>query len=131
MDDHDMAMTAEPPAHLSPDNTFNYAWATELLDRVISLTREQCLSADREIHWCMFRDRILTPIFEDHKSPSIGQLCAKHGIEDQSRASNMIVTVKRSFRRILEQQLELSLESDSDMEQEYNDLLQFLGRGAR
>jgi len=130
MDDYDMALTSKPPKDLSPENTFNYAWATELLDRVISLVKGECRSADREVHWCLFRDRILAPIFQNSVSPSIGQLCEKHGIQDQSRASNMIVTVKRCFKRILDQQLKLSLESGSDIEQEYNDLLQFLGRGA-
>lgn len=130
MDDHDMALIAEPPEDLSPENTFNYAWATELLDRVISLVREECLASDREIHWRLFHDRILTPILQNSEPPSIGQLCAKHGLQDRNGASNMIITVKRCFKRILDQQLKLSLESDSDIEQEYHDLLKFLGRGA-
>ncbi len=130
VDDRDMALTPELPAHLSPENAFNYTWATELLDQVICLVREECRSSGRETHWCMFRDRMLEPIFQNRTPPSIGQLCEKHGIQDQSRASNMIITVKRCFRRILEQQLKLSTESDSDFSREYNDLLQFLGRGA-
>ncbi|MCH8219245.1 MAG: hypothetical protein IH892_21015, partial [Planctomycetes bacterium] len=53
------------PANLStsaPEDTFHYAWVSSLLEQVLESVKRQCCEEDKQIHWCVFRDRVLDPI---------------------------------------------------------------------
>lgn len=121
-----------PPEQLQepPEQVFNYAWASNLLDQVLTEVRDEYCSTGMEIHWEVFRIKILEPILEDAQAPSFAEICKKYSIESESRASNMIITVKRRFGVILKRCLRQFVQSDSEIEDEYNQLIEILSKGS-
>lgn len=121
----------ELPAEIGPSNgedAFNYAWISELLDRMIVDVRTECLRDGMAVHWDLFQERVLRPIIDDRAPASLADLCAVHGIEEPARASNMIFAVKRRLQSALKRCLRQSVANDADVDEEINALSQFLAR---
>ena len=112
-----------------PEQVFNYAWASNLLDQVLVEVREEYCNTGMETHWEVFRIKVLDPILEDAEAPSFAEICRKYSIESESRASNMIITVKRRFGVVLRRCLRQFVQSDSDVEDEYSQLIEILSQG--
>jgi hypothetical protein len=113
----------------TPDEAFNYAWATEILDAVLREVRKHFCDTGRTVYWMVFQERVLSPILGDVAPPSIPEICKKHGVDTESRASNMIATAKRRFQRVLEMKLSQFVEAESTVEVEMHDLLTALSVG--
>ena len=113
-----------------PNYIFEYVWATELLDRVLAELRAEYSSSDRQVRWAVFHERLVGPIFEGRDAPSLTEICAKHGVESETVASNMIVTVKRRFRAILLRRLAETLQSDCDVEDELREFISIFSGGS-
>ncbi len=113
---------------LDDPDVFNYAWITALLDQMLAEVRVQCVRRGLGLHWTLFYERVVQPILEDREPPGLPELCARHGIEEPTRASNMIFTVKRQFQAALQQHLRDSVARDDDVADEIADLAQFLTR---
>ncbi len=111
---------------MRPDEAFTYVWASVLLDQVINEVKQDCLSDDKKKHWQIFYARILEPIINGGKAPSIPELCKRYNIENQTQASNMIVTVKRRFQKALSARIRQHVSSDEDVEQEIRDIMKIL-----
>lgn len=105
----------------SPEAVFHQVWVKQIIEDVIKALEKSCMANGQEKHWEAFRYRILLPIMYDEPAPSLGEICEKLSIESESRASNMIITVKRRFRRILSEVL--ARQSDSDCDLEIEDLI--------
>ncbi len=113
---------------LDDPDVFNYAWITALLDQMLAEVRVQCVRRGLGLHWTLFYERVVQPILEDREPPGLPELCARHGIEEPTRASNMIFTVKRQLQAALQQHLRDSVARDDDVADEIADLVQFLTR---
>jgi hypothetical protein len=121
----------EPVDGLSPEQSFNYAWVSSLLDKLLAEVQAKCLTDDKELHWQVFQDRILRPIMDNTRAPSLKEICDKYGIEDEKKASNMIVTVNRRFRAALKRYLRRSVSQDVEVDEELVELMQmFSEKGA-
>jgi DNA-directed RNA polymerase specialized sigma24 family protein len=112
-----------------PEKVFHYVWASSLLDSVLAEVKDEYCSGGKSAHWNVFNEKVLLPIFDNTKPPSLGAICSKFGVESQAKVSNMIVTVKRRFRTVLNQHIRRLVESDSQAEQEFFDLLEILSGG--
>jgi hypothetical protein len=110
----------------TPEDSFNYAWVSALLEQVIEEVRAGCYQDGKSTHWHVFRERVLDPIMEKTNAPSLDELCHKYGIADQAKASNMIVTVKRRFGTALRQHLRDSVASEEEVEEELQEMMRFL-----
>jgi len=110
------------------EQVFHYAWASNLLDEVLVKVKDEYYSTGRSTHWEVFNAKVVIPIFENTKPPSLSNICAKYGIERQSKASNMIVTVKRRFRVVLKCHIRQLVQSDLEAEEEFRDLLTILSQ---
>lgn len=121
-----------PPEQLQepPEQVFNYAWASNLLDKVLAEVREEYCNTGMETHWEVFRIKILEPILNDAEALSFAEICKKYSIESESKASNMIITVKRRFGVILRRCLRPFVQSDAEIEDEYNQLIEILSKGS-
>ncbi len=127
----DMAELPDLPAHTGragPDHVFHYAWAATLLDEVLQNVEQACCTTDKAKHWQVFKARVLDPIIHNTEPPSLERVCERFHIEGEARASNMIVTVKRKFRTVLEACLSQYVDSDRDVEQELGELMEILSR---
>ncbi|MDP6636749.1 MAG: hypothetical protein QGG42_17760 [Phycisphaerae bacterium] len=124
----DVAATDMPELsqEASPDEAFNYAWASQLIDDVLTAVQTGCRNSGKGAHWEVFRERTVVPLMENTQPPSLTVLCAKYHIPDEAKASNMIITVKRRFQTELARQVRLAVGSDADVQQEIGDLLKIL-----
>ena len=116
----------EPFTDLEPEDCFNYAWVTSLLEHVLKEVRTQFCQEGKKVHWSVFHDRVLRPMIENVAAPTMKEICDKYGIEDGIKASNMIITVKRRFQSALERQLRKSVISDRQVSDELDEIAQFL-----
>ncbi len=110
----------------SPEETFHYAWISTLLERVLEQVEAKCHEEGKTEHWYVFRDRVLEPITERTAPVSLKEICAKYGIEGQAKASNMLITVKRRFKAVLEQHLRDSVISEDYLAGEVEEIRRFI-----
>jgi DNA-directed RNA polymerase specialized sigma24 family protein len=118
-------------AESAAEDTYHYAWLSALLEHVVSQVRTDCGREGMETHWALFDTHVLQPILGGGSPPSLTRACQEHGIDDPKKASNMIVTLKRRFRRALLEHIRGTVVSGDQAQEELSDLLQFLPRGAQ
>ena len=130
----DMVDSFELPQTISslvPEDTFNYAWVSSILEDVLEEVEAKCHADGKSIHWQVFCDRILQPIIEGAEPPSLKEICETYGIKDDSKASNMIVTVKRRFQAALKKQLRDSVVSEEQLSGELEEIKRFFPKIAQ
>jgi hypothetical protein len=127
----------EPPelsqlaAQSDPEDCFNYAWVSTLLERVLEEVEGNCHREGKIVHWHLFHDRVLAPITDRTDSVPLAEICSRYGIEDEAKASNMIVTVKRRFQRLLKENLRKSVMSDALLADELEEIKRFFPKIAQ
>jgi RNA polymerase sigma-70 factor (ECF subfamily) len=114
-----------------PDASYNYAWVSVLLDRVLAAVKKGCCDEGLRKHWDVFHARVVQPILDGAAAPTLRQICAEMGIEDARHASNMIITVKRRFRQTLRRQIRTTVVSDDEVDEELEEIVRFLPEGAQ
>ena len=125
----DPAELSGPAGELTPEESFDYAWVSDLLDKLLAEVEGKCRADDKTLHWQVFHDRVLQPIMEEARAPSLAEICDKYGIEDERKASNMIVTVNRRFRAALKRHLRRSVTADAGVDEELQELMQIFPTG--
>jgi DNA-directed RNA polymerase specialized sigma24 family protein len=118
------AMSAE----MKPDEAFVYVWASELVDGVLAEVEQQCLQDGKAAYWDIFRARVLEPIMEGTEPKPLSKLCKQFSIESETKASNMIVTVKRRFQMAIRRRVSLHVHSAEEVTQEICDLMRILSK---
>ncbi len=108
---------------LTPEQCFLYAWKTTLLEQTLADVEGDCLKDGFEKHWSAFHDRVVQPLLEEKPPVSIPEICARHGIESEARASNMIATVKKRFQAALRRRLRSTVTSEAEVEEELREML--------
>ena len=91
----------------------------------------KCREQGLAIHWQAFYDRIIQPIAESADPPTLADICDKYGIEDQRKASNMVITVKRRFQAALKRHVRNSVISSEEVSDELSDLMRFFPKDAQ
>lgn len=112
----------------APEETFNYAWISALLEQVLNEVQAKCEERDLMLHWQVFRDRIVQPILNGTEPLSMKAICARYDVEDTIKASNMITTVKRLFQAVLKQHVRNSVMSEEDTADEMAQMKRFFSR---
>ena len=84
-----------------------------------------------ETHWHVFLERVVKPILEDVEPLSLKEICVKYNIENEARASNMIVTVKRRFQTALKKNVRNTVISEDQIDEELRKILKFFPKGAQ
>jgi len=115
----------------SAEDSYNYAWLSALLERVISEVKAACSEQGMETHWSLFEKHVLGPILGSDEPVPLRKLCDKYGIEDTKKASNMMVTVKRRFHSVIMEHVRSSVSSEEQISEELEYLLKFLPKGAQ
>ena len=129
--------TLDPPvvpqivSQSEPEDSFNYAWKTSLLERVLSEVERRCSQQGMEVHWKVFHDRVVRPILENVEAPPMKDICATYGIEDEVKASNMIVTVKRRFQSELRRHIRSTVLSENQIDEELAEILKLFPEKAQ
>ena len=126
LDVTDQPAIPEIVVQLDAERSFDYVWKADLLERVLAEVKDRYTRRGMETHWYVFRDRLLEPSLEDHEAISFSQICQKYGIDDETTASNMLKTVKRFFRSVLERQVRQTVLSGEAVEEELKEIFKFL-----
>ena len=116
---------------MGPESCFDYAWKSALLDQSLSQVEAKYLEQGMETHWCVFCDKILKPSLENLEPPSLKEICAKYNIEDEAKASNMIITTKRSFQTMLRKNVRNTVISEGQVDEELREILKFFPEKAQ
>jgi len=121
-----------PHPQAAPEDAFVYAWAAELLGKVMGEVRQSLIADGKETYWQLFDARIAAPSADGSEPPALPCLCEKLGIADEVTASRMIVTVKRRCQAALRKHVRLYADSDSAIEREIAELMEIFSqrRGA-
>jgi DNA-directed RNA polymerase specialized sigma24 family protein len=123
------AQMAELPAvvqNLTCEDSFHYTWVTELLDTLLAEVKHECVHCGMDLHWKLFESRVLQPVLEERKPPALADLCSMCGIEEATKASNMIFAVKRRFQAALKRHLHQSVAGETQIDEEIEELARFL-----
>ena len=127
----------DPPelSHLltrsDPEECFNYAWVSGLLEDVLQEVESKCREGGMIVHWQVFHDHILEPIMERSGPAPLKDICAEYDIKDEATASNMIVTVKRRFQAIMREHIRKSVVSDPQVAEELEEIKRFFPKIAQ
>lgn len=111
----------------SPEDCFTYTWKSELIDRTVSEVKADCEQQGLQTHWQIFRDKVLLPTLQNKPTQPMKVISAQYAIESESRAFNMLLTVKRRFRAALKRNLANTVLNREDVDEEWQDLLKFFG----
>ena len=125
LDKVDLPVLPQELGKWSPEDAYNYAWLSSLLDRVLSEVEASCLAKDMEIHWQVFRERVAQPTLDNVPAPSLAEVCKRYDIRDPNKASNMVLTVKRRFQAILRQHIRSTVISEGRIPEEVREILRF------
>lgn len=115
----------------TPEAAFSYHWSAAMVRRVLDQVRASCRLDGYELHWHVFEARVARPLLQGGVAPNLGLLVERFDLEDAAAASNMIVTVKRRFARLLREEIRATLgpgASREDVEDELAMLLRDLHR---
>ena len=116
---------------LTPEDSFNYAWVSALLEQVLAEVEAKCHEDGKTVHWHVFHDRVLDPIMDRTEQPSMKEICRKYAVESEAKASNMMVTVKRRFQTALRNHLRSLVVSEEQVDEELAEVMRFLPKVAQ
>ncbi len=85
----------------SPSSISDVAWARQVVMQVIQAMKRECDLQSRPDIWRMFEVRLLAPFYEGTAPPSYDQLVVEFGFRTPAQASNVLITAKRMFIRLL------------------------------
>jgi DNA-directed RNA polymerase specialized sigma24 family protein len=118
-------------ADLSPDECFNHVWISSLLEQALQDVETSCHEDGKTVYWKVFEERVLQPIVEETRPPEIRDLCERYGIPDGGKLANMIVTVKRRIRTVLEKRIRDSVGSPDEASRELQEMARFFPKLAQ
>jgi len=127
---NDMEDLIKMQSESCPEQIFHHVWASEVLDRVLAKTKEECCHANKETYWKVFYAKVVVPIVDGVETPKLCQLCKEYGIESEAKASNMIAYVKERFRVAMKSYLRQFVQSDADVDEEFNEILKILSKNS-
>ena len=110
---------------MSPDESFNCAWVSSLLERVFEEVENSCDQDGMTVYCKIFEERVLQPITDQTEPPSVKEICSKYGIEDGHKLANMIITTKRRIRSALEKQIRKLVTSPEEVSDELQEMARF------
>lgn len=120
-----LGVSSEP----EPSREFDVAWARQLLSEALAEMQAQCVETHRRDVWGVFEQRVLKPMLEDEPPMDYDQLCKQYDLRSVTQASNVLVTAKRMFIRVLREQI-AQYEPDEDaIDEEIGELMKALGGG--
>ena len=115
----------------NPEDFYHYVWLSALLDQVLTAVQTSCEQDGLQTHWKVFEDRVVQPILQGSESPSLSEVCRKHKIKDEKKASNMLITVKRRFHTVLKEYERTTVATEKLAQEELTEILNFFSPGAQ
>jgi hypothetical protein len=115
---------------MTATDTFDLAWAREVVQRAIRQMRDQCRTGGREQTWLVFETCALAPLFDGSEPPSHAVTMQRLGFDSPQQVSNALVTAKRTFARCLRAIVGEYGRDEDEIEAELRDLWSILSHGS-
>ena len=112
----------------NPVQVYEREWARQVVAQAVLRTRQECLAAGRSDLWGVFEQRFLTPLLEGGDVPDYEHLILPLGIATPSQASNLLITGKRMFARLLREVVGEYTRNREEVEVEICELMEILSR---
>jgi len=125
MDDDESSY--EPAHDETPDKAFDRTWAAEVVGRVLKHLEVECSQKDQKAHFDIFSRRLIQPILHGVEAPSMAELGKAHGLSEK-QAGNLLETAKRTYRRLLEEEIRLYAATDSEVSDEVREIFAILNQ---
>jgi DNA-directed RNA polymerase specialized sigma24 family protein len=117
----DVAGDAEP-------DSFDIDWARQLLSEAITRMHNECVATARKDVWEIFDARVLGPALRDQEPIGYEELVEKFALVSPAQASNLLVTGRRTFARILRSLIAEYEQDDLQIDMEIGELQKVLAR---
>jgi RNA polymerase sigma-70 factor (ECF subfamily) len=86
----------------APDVAFDVAWGRNVIHEALRRMREECARTGRADIWGVFEARLVSPLLGgDVAVPSYDELLKRFGFASPIQASNVLITGKRMFVRVI------------------------------
>lgn len=108
------------------ETLFNDAFTRQIVGEAIRRTQRHCLNMSREDLWTIFEGRLLGPLLEDLPPKSYETLCEELELRSVAEAQNLLVSVKRIFKRQFHSIVQEYADSPQDITEELSLLQSFL-----
>ena len=108
----------------SPEDCFVYAWKSNLIDLTLSEVQAECERQGLQTYWHIFQDKVLLPTLQNGESKPMKVIGARYGVTSESRAFNMLLAVKRRFKKALRRNLANTVLSEEDVDEEWRDFFE-------
>ena len=120
---------ADDDADAEPSQAFDRAWAKEVVAEAVRRMRAECQRTSRPDVWGVFEHRVLAPSLHGAEPLPYEQLVKTYALDSTAQASNVLMTAKRTFARMLRSVIAESAEDDAEIEEDLKDLKQILAQG--
>jgi len=107
-------------------NAYDVAWARQLLSETLDHMHRECVSSSRADIWAVFEGRLLEPLLRHVPPVSYERLVNQFGLASPAQASNVLVTGRRMFERLLRQAIGEYESSEQRIDEEIADLQRIL-----
>ena len=115
----------------TPSEAFDVSWARQIIQRALARMRSECESSGRGELWSLFECRVVGPTLEGKPSLGYGELVERFGLSSPTQASNMLVTAKRMYVRVLRSVIGEYARDEQEIDDELADLQAILARCGR
>jgi len=95
-DQHDVSAASAEPSW-----QFTLVWAREVVEQARRRMEAHCKQVDRPDLWLVFTERILGPTVDNSARPPHERIAVDLKLESSKAASNLLITAKRLFARVL------------------------------
>ena len=112
---------------LSPEKIFDRQWAVGVVMRVVRQLEVECQNTSKSVHYDIFLQRIIGPVLHGAQEQPLADLGKKHGLTEK-QAGNCLLTAKRAYRRLMEDEVRLYAETEGEVADEIRDLFRILGQ---
>ncbi|MBI4661273.1 MAG: sigma-70 family RNA polymerase sigma factor [Verrucomicrobia bacterium] len=117
-------------AGAGPGNSeFDRRWAVEVLRMALQRMEARCQETGRCDIWEVFQGRFVGPILHDQPLVGYETLAARFSLRSPVQAANLLTTGKRMFQRTLRGVVAEYAASESEINQEIQELLAILSQG--
>lgn len=115
-----------PSPDPSQEHCYNLEWARHTLAEVLARMRRECEQKGRTDLWEIFDGRIVQPLLGGGEALPYDTLVARYGYQSPTQAFNALITAKRMFKRLLEDVVRDTVDTEAQVAEEIRELKRIL-----
>ncbi len=112
-------------------DAFDVAWARNVIAETVRLMRAECETSGRMDVWGVFECRLLDPILHATEPIEYEAMIKRFGLQSPSQASNILITAKRMFARVMRSVVGEYALGNEEIESEIRELMEVLAQVRR